>query len=196
MKTKDNNNNRDDHRQNDQLDELLEQLAVPAERAEEIARDIRQGDELLQRCSDPPVPADVLERTGAAIAAKLQQERLARQRTRGRLVRRVAAVIILALAATGLLLQMNNNRQLNNAGPSDPTQQHAIAQQVSPESNEVTPDSQRALWEFVLLEQESEYDGESVDDLDIAELRLLLDYAEATEIDSFGKESQDENRYS
>ena len=196
MKTKDNNNNRDDHRQNDQLDELLEQLAVPAERAEEIARDIRQGDELLQRCSDPPVPADVLERTGAAIAAKLQQERLARQRTRGRLVRRVAAVIILALAATGLLLQMNNNGQLNDAGPSDPTQQHAIAQHVSPESNEVTPDSQRALWEFVLLEQESDYDGESVDDLDIAELRLLLDYAEATEIDSFGKESQDENRYS
>jgi len=169
----------DNANNNQELAELLEQLGIDQEETQKITTDIRTGDKLLNGYTTPAVPGPLRRRVQEALDQRL------RRRARMQWVGRVAAVLLIGLALSGLWYQ---HREMSGDvyGPSAEQGARLVAR---PGEEPLT------LAELALLQEEQDYLDEPMDDLALTELMFLFEDAELLQDDSLGKEYDHETLY-
>jgi len=159
---------------NENLANLLSQIQIDQGKAQQIAQDIHQGDELLARQAAPTVPAGMFERIERAMRTRQQrQERI-------KMLRRAAAVLILALIPMGI---WQWHRVQNIQVVSGPITSQAAGDEAGLFDSEVD------LWELALMYGDQD---EAIDDLALIEVSLWNEVVWETE-DLLGKELDHEN---
>lgn len=152
---------------NDELNNLFAELNITGSAADDIRRDLQDGQDLLNQ-NEPPLPADLLNRISRQWQAPV------RQTTWPLRFKRIAAVLILALGLAGLM-------QVTNKPSKDVS---AATQTI------LVADGIDVLETALVLEQE-ELDL-ALDDVTINEILAMWDDAGWDIQQLFGKELSDE----
>jgi len=167
-----------------ELSELLARLAIPAEQADHIVRDIRAGDQLLEHANDPTVPTGLINRVETALRSELAARRHKVAALTGlRWASRVAAAIVIGLLVAWATL---SNKTATNLGP--PAQDQLVKAayvQPSPFDDEVE------LWELALIQTDTVED--SINDIALTEMLWLWDQIDQDIENLSGKELKHEN---
>lgn len=158
-----------------EIEILTGRLNIDADQAGQIADEIDAGDDLLEKLADLPIPPEVFEKT-----TRLIQKRLYRRRWLGNITK-IAAALIMALAAVSLLLNLTG-RQNRSPGPETP---------MAAEQNIETFAGELDIWELLLTEED--YYDQQIDDLTITEVLILWDDLEWNSNNILGKENDHEN---
>ena len=159
-----------------ELDKLLKQLRIDQQEAQKIADEIRIGQELLSRQSEPSPSPALLARIEQEIKSNLRQKTTINHRLMR--VAFVAAAIAVALLATSLFWSGSNYQ------PTDTTA-------VLTTQNDSDPfDSELSLWELALMQDE---DDNEIDELVITEVSSLWDEADNGPDNILGKAQDYEN---
>jgi hypothetical protein len=158
----------------EELYELLNQLSIGGEEAEEMVGDLEAGDELLDQYADPAVPPEVKEK----ILQRMQQAGPVRPEKNWRIpMLRIAAGIIIVIGIGAALWQKAPNQKAE-----EPTVAKGELEWL---------DDEEVIFEVVLAENdyEAEYD---VDETSLSEWM----WTQVNELDSDGsvrEEYRDEN---
>lgn len=158
-----------------ELDNLLKQLRIDRREAQKIADEIRIGQELLSRQSEPSLSPALMARIEQTIKSNLRQRTTINNR--GRRIAFVAAAIAVAVLASSLFWPGGNHR------PTDTIAVLATQNGIDPFDNELN------LWDLALTQG----DDDEIDELVITEVSSLWDEADNGPDNIFGKAQDYEN---